>query len=180
MTFAHGTAYLQSFFIGDNLERFATDRFNEPRGLWFYLPIVMGGMLPWSIYLVALPWRSVANVVRRRRVLTAGEWRLLLWAFVPLLFFTASIGKQPRYILPVLPPLAILLAASIAVRLKPETTHRKAGITVATWMTSALYGALAILLWRARPLFINAHPAMSMVAVIAMAGAGVALGARAA
>jgi hypothetical protein len=41
MTMTHGTAYLQSFFIGDNLERFATDRFNEPRGLWFYIPILI-------------------------------------------------------------------------------------------------------------------------------------------
>src|SRR5690606_33121697 len=28
MTVVHGRAYLDSFFIGDNLERFATDRFN--------------------------------------------------------------------------------------------------------------------------------------------------------
>ena len=29
---------------------------------------------------------------------------------VPFVFFTVSIGKQPRYILPILPPLALLLA----------------------------------------------------------------------
>ena len=67
MTIEHGLPYLQGFFVGDNLERFATDRFNEPRGLWFYLPIVIGGMFPWSIYLVTLPWRSVAGIVRRQR-----------------------------------------------------------------------------------------------------------------
>ena len=117
MTLEHGTAYLQSFFVGDNLERFATDRFNEPRALWFYLPIVIGGMLPWSIYLLALPWRSAVRVARRQRRLTDVEWRLLLWALVPLLFFTISIGKQPRYILPVLPPLAILLARSMTTRI---------------------------------------------------------------
>src|SRR5688500_8232779 len=58
MTLHLGAAYLQSFFIGDNLERFATDRFNEPRAIWFYLPILIGGVLPWSFYLVVLPWRS--------------------------------------------------------------------------------------------------------------------------
>ena len=120
MTLEHGLPYLQGFFVGDNLERFATDRFNEPRGLWFYLPIVIGGMFPWSMYLVTLPWRSIAAIVRRQRRLTDVEWRLLAWAFLPLLFFTISIGKQPRYILPVLPPLAILLARSIAERIAED------------------------------------------------------------
>ena len=114
MTFEHGTAYLESFFVGDNLERFATDRFNEPRPVWFYIPIVIGGMLPWSMFLLILPLRSVRDVVSRRRGLAAAEWRLLLWALMPLLFFTISIGKQPRYILPALPPLAILLAHGIS------------------------------------------------------------------
>ena len=116
MTFEHGSAYLESFFVGDNLERFATDRFNAPRPLWFYLPIVIGGLLPWSMYAAILPWQSVRDVAWRRRPLTTEDWRLLAWAFIPLLFFTISIGKQPRYILPVLPPLGILLARSIVRR----------------------------------------------------------------
>ena len=46
-----------------------------------------------------------------------------MWAMVPLLFFTASIGKQPRYILPILPPLALLLAIAIrTARRRPTAT----------------------------------------------------------
>ena len=41
MTAEHGTAYLHSFFVTDNLERFATSRFNYPRPAWFYLPIIL-------------------------------------------------------------------------------------------------------------------------------------------
>ena len=44
MWFRHGNDYLQSFFVGDNFERFATDRFNDPRPWWFYLPVVAGGL----------------------------------------------------------------------------------------------------------------------------------------
>jgi len=182
MTLTHGTAYLQSFFIGDNLERFATDRFNEPRGVWFYVPIVIGGMVPWSMYMLVLPWRSLTEVLRRRRTLTDDEWRLLLWALVPLIFFTLSIGKQPRYILPVLPPLAIMVARAITVRLPPSplrgfgaASKPDRGLAVATWMTAVLYVAFAILLWRARPLFISAYPALSLMAVVVMGGAGVLL-----
>ena len=165
MTLEHGVPYLQSFFIGDNLERFATDRFNEPRGLWFYLPILVGGMFPWSIYLVTLPWRSFVAVARRRRRLTDVEWRLLAWACLPLLFFTMSIGKQPRYILPVLPPLAILLARSIMDRVRNVNQGAASGLAGATWATAAIYIVLAVLLYRAQPLFIAAYPMLTSIGI---------------
>jgi 4-amino-4-deoxy-L-arabinose transferase-like glycosyltransferase len=112
MTREHGSAYLASFFIGDNLERFATQRFNEPRPLWFYLPIVLAGMLPWSPYFALWVADGIA-AARRRVVPAAAVIRIALWAALPLLLFTASVGKQPRYILPMLPPLAIGVAAAI-------------------------------------------------------------------
>jgi 4-amino-4-deoxy-L-arabinose transferase-like glycosyltransferase len=174
MTAEHGAAYLRSFLIGDNLERFATARFNAPRSIWFYLPILIGGMLPWSMYLITLPWPSAVLVLRRRRQLTEAEWRLLLWAFVPLLFFTLSIGKQPRYILPVLPPLAILLARSIATRIARTSIGTQSGLAIATWATSALYAVLAILLYRARPILIGTYPLLTTTGIalfVASAGA---------
>ena len=54
MWLRHGNEYLQSFFVGDNFERFATDRFNDPRPWWFYVPVVAGGLLPWTP--LALVW----------------------------------------------------------------------------------------------------------------------------
>ena len=41
----HGWSYLSRFFITENLERFATTRYNEPRGLWFYPAIILTGLL---------------------------------------------------------------------------------------------------------------------------------------
>ncbi len=111
----HGNEYLQSFFVGDNFERFATDRFNDPRPWWFYLPVVAGGMLPWTP--LALVWLGpLVQFLTRRRDIGTIDLRLLMWAILPLAFYTLSVGKQPRYILPVLPPLALLLAASITER----------------------------------------------------------------
>ena len=165
MTATHGRAYLDSFFLGDNFERFATDRFNDPRPIWFYVPIVIGGMLPWGMYLLVLPWRRLAGVVRRTMRLTGEEWRLVIWAFVPLIFFTISIGKQPRYILPVLPPLAILLARSLMSRIEAPTAEGTRGLAIGTWLTAALYAALAVLLFRARPLFITVSPTVATLAI---------------
>lgn len=116
MTAEHGVAYLHRFFVGENLERFATPRYNVARPFWYYLPIVLGGLLPWSPLMVLWGGPVLRVAQRVRRVQPVELW-LLVWAAVPLLFFSVSIGKQPRYVLAVLPPLAILLAQAIARRL---------------------------------------------------------------
>ena len=175
MTLEHGTAYLESFFLSDNFERFATDRFNEPRPVWFYLPIVVGGLVPWAMFLLVLPWNAIREVARRQRRLSDEEWRLLIWAMAPLVLFTASVGKQPRYILPVLPPLAILLAGAIASRVRHSHEPDTRGLTVATWLTAAFYVMVAVLLYRARPLFITVYPSVTAFAIAAIAVAVVVL-----
>ena len=115
MWIRHGNEYLQSFFVGDNFERFATDRFNDPRPWWFYLPVVAGGLLPWTP--LALVWLGpITQFLRGRRAVGTIDLRLLMWALLPLVFYSISVGKQPRYVLPVLPPLALLLASSIVER----------------------------------------------------------------
>ena len=177
MTLMHGTAYLQSFFVADNLERFATTRFNGPRQVWYYVPIVMGGLLPWAIFLVVLLLRTLRDVAQRRRQLKDVEWRLVIWTLAPLVLFTASIGKQPRYILPVLPPLAMMLGLAIADRVaaaRAQSPQRE--LSVATLLTAAMFLLLTGLLYRARSLFIPAYPSITWAGIIAVACAGLALG----
>ena len=176
MTMAHGAPYLQSFFVADNLERFATTRFNGPREVWFYVPIVIGGLLPWAIFPLVLPWRTLRDLVRRRRTLTDLEWRLLIWTLAPLLLFTASVGKQPRYILPVLPPIAMMLGLAIADRVAASRdTASRRELSIAALATSAMFVAMAVLLYRARALFVSAYPSLTWAGIVAVACAGVAL-----
>ena len=113
MTATHGAGYLERFFIDENVERFATARYNDPRPFWFYLPIVVGGLLPWSP-LMLVWWRPLRRTLAGVRRIAPVEVWLGLWALAPLVFYSASIGKQPRYVLPILPPLAILLARAVS------------------------------------------------------------------
>jgi 4-amino-4-deoxy-L-arabinose transferase-like glycosyltransferase len=178
----HGTDYLTGFFVGDNFERFATDRFNDPRPWWFYLPIAAGGLLPWT--LLALAWVGpVLLFLTRRRDIGTLDLRLLLWAALPLVFFTLSVGKQPRYILPILPPLAILLASSVIERTSEwrsldgaRRRPRPNRTVVVGSLTGGLFlVALAALLYRAQPLFLNvsAFTTLVVAGIIAMAGLAV-------
>ena len=178
----HGTDYLTGFFVGDNFERFATDRFNDPRPWWFYLPIAAGGLLPWT--LLALTWIGpMLQFLTRRRDIGTVDLRLLLWAALPLVFFTLSVGKQPRYILPILPPLAVLLASSVIERTSEwrslDGARRRprpnGAVVMGSLMGGLFLAALAGLLYRAQPLFLNVSSfnTMFVAGIIAVAGLAV-------
>jgi 4-amino-4-deoxy-L-arabinose transferase-like glycosyltransferase len=172
----HGTSYLDSFFIGDNLERFATGRFNARRLPGYYLGVLLGGLLPWSAYAIALAPLSASRLRGLMRSMTAEEWRLVIWAAAPIVFFTVSVGQQPRYILPVLPPVAILLARALIGRVEDAVAGRPATqLRVATWLTAALLLSLAGLLVRGMPSLVAAEPALAWTAVIVAVAAAVAI-----
>ena len=173
----HGAAYLQSFFVADNLERFATTRYNDIRAIWYYVPILIGGLLPWTIYALVLPWRIVRDLIQRRRTLTDVEWRLVIWTLAPLLLFTASIGKQPRYILPVLPPIAMMVGVGIANRIAAASRGHVARVelTIATLGTAAMFVVMSALFYRSRILFVSAYPALTWIGIVVVAGAALAL-----
>ena len=179
MWLRHGNEYLQSFFVGDNFERFATDRFNDPRPWWFYLPVVAGGMLPWTP--LALVWLGpMTQFLRGRRAIGTIDLRLLMWALLPLVFYSLSVGKQPRYVLPVLPPLALLLASSIVERTQEwrgfegvrSMPRRAMPVVVGSLLSGVFFVTLAVLLYRAQPLLINVAAAYTTVASYAIAIAG--------
>jgi 4-amino-4-deoxy-L-arabinose transferase-like glycosyltransferase len=156
MVEAHGLWYLRHFFIGENVERFATDRYNDPRPFWFYVPVVLGGMAPWTP-LMALWLPPLREIARGTRAISPVEIRLAAWAAVPLLFYTASVGKQPRYVLPVLPPLAILLARAIARHVADRRRGEPARLLRAAGTASGLLLALCALgLWNLRPVLVAA------------------------
>lgn len=178
----HGSAYLDSFFVGDNLERFATDRFNEPRPWWYYGPVIVGGVAPWSPFLL-LGLGAAVRVLTGRGGPGSLETRLAIWAGAPLSLLTLSIGKQPRYVLPLLPPLALLLAHGIMERgrsrrgldggLYQQRPDR--GLQLACLASGAILMLAGALLWRARPLFVELPTWHSAVAAVVVALAGLAV-----
>ena len=172
MAVEHGTAYLDRFFIGENLDRFATARYNDPRPVWYYLPIVLSGMLPWSPFM--LMWaprlRRMARIGIARAVVGS---RLAWWAAAPLIFYTLSVGKQPRYILPILPPLAILLALAIRRHLSDGLDRRL--FSVCTGVAGVALVSIAGLVYRAQPLFVEWDSGWIFAAAGAIAASGLAV-----
>lgn len=113
--------FLRVFFLQHNLERFAIDRFHHEQPLWYYAPVMALAVMPWVALAARAFWDSVRTSisewkVRRNPVRYVGNPRtgdafpefLVLWAIFPIVFFSFSQSKLPGYILPSVPPIAIL------------------------------------------------------------------------
>jgi 4-amino-4-deoxy-L-arabinose transferase-like glycosyltransferase len=113
--------FVRSFFLEHNIERFATNRYAHHQPFWYYLAVGLIGLMPWTVVAVRAlvsatkaclaEWR-VRNDPKRylghSRAGDAFPEFLLLWAVVPVVFFSLSGSKLPGYILPARPPITIL------------------------------------------------------------------------
>ena len=106
--------YWRFFFWHEHIRRFAGEDAQHDAPWWYYLPLLVGFSLPW----VALLPPALKQAWQTRRQSNIAF--LLLWLWMPLIFFSLSKGKLPAYILPCLLPLALLLGHTLADRLKLE------------------------------------------------------------
>jgi hypothetical protein len=102
---------------------------------WFFLPIIVLTILPWSALLFALG-RDATLAKRARNWAGRPSVYFGCWTIFTLLFFSASKSKLPGYILPAVPPLLLLLAEA-ATRLRSRNDDSARGVAMglgATWL----------------------------------------------
>lgn len=97
-----GRRFIDVFILNHNVERFTTTIHRHPGPIWFYLPVLLVGLFPWS-------GLSVPALVRIEPRASQRDLFVLLWLVLPLVFFSLAGSKLPGYILPCVPPLAILM-----------------------------------------------------------------------
>jgi 4-amino-4-deoxy-L-arabinose transferase-like glycosyltransferase len=124
--------FFREFFLEHNLQRFATDRYQHVQPFWYYLVVVVLAVMPWTV----LAMRALVDGI----MTSVAEWRLrrlspkrslpnrpgdafpeflVLWALIPIVFFSFSQSKLPGYILPSIPPIAILTGDYLFRQRKP-------------------------------------------------------------
>lgn len=102
---AGGEAYGNAIFLSQTEER-VIQSFAHRRAWWWYLPFLPVLLYPYSLW--APLWKAAGRL--RRQPLDSGVRFALAWALPGLLVFTAISGKQPHYLLPLLPGCALLAA----------------------------------------------------------------------
>jgi len=103
--------YWNFFFWNEHIRRFAAEDAQHGEPLWFYLPVLLIGCLPWSGLLPPALRRAWTEKADPR------VGFLLIWLLLPLAFFSISRGKLPTYVLPCFTPLALLLAHGLVEQL---------------------------------------------------------------
>jgi len=159
----HGMIFVADFILQHHFARFLGNQYHHPQAVYFYVPVLAGLALPWTIFLVAAfvssrhwRWRG-DKAIDRLRVFS------LAWILLPLIFFSVSQSKLPAYILPVLPAVALLVGERVTCFLSAQRGHRVLKLT----------GTLLPLMLAAGSVYLHRHYGLSIL-VIAIAVAPLA------
>jgi 4-amino-4-deoxy-L-arabinose transferase-like glycosyltransferase len=169
--------FFDFYFIGEHLRRAFEPDFSHGEPIWFYLPVLVAGLAPWSLLVPFLTWRTMQPSAARRFCVVA--------AAVIVGAFTLASAKLIPYVLPALPPLAILIADGLAACAWPD--ERPAGalrspdsrILMESGPLLGLLGAGAIVVAIAAPSMRTPYAMLARPALFAI-GAVLALGGAAA
>jgi len=149
------------FFIREHFERFSSTVHGRYQPFWFFVPVLLGTMLPWSFFIpgaLVRAWRD-----RHHDEGQAGMY-LLVWTALIFLFFSKSHSKLIPYILPIFPSLAMLIGHRIDV-LSDGRGRQMKGAALALGLTLVVLGAAALgyaRLPQAVALLIDRFPAWSV------------------
>lgn len=130
--------FFREFFLEHNLERFATNKYQHEQPFWYYLGVIVLALMPWTVIAARAFWDGIQTSVAewrlrhstnsKRKVNRPGDAFpefLVLWALIPILFFSLSKSKLPGYILPSIPPITILTG---------DFLFRRRGIGLNRWV----------------------------------------------
>ncbi len=114
----NGFSFISIFFINQNLARYVSDVHHHEGPIYYFLGVLPGLLFPWCGWLTELMPAS-----KYRKILNWRTWHreslfLACWALFPVLFFSLSGSKLPGYILPSLPPVALLLGRRFSERIE--------------------------------------------------------------
>jgi 4-amino-4-deoxy-L-arabinose transferase-like glycosyltransferase len=139
-------SYAYEFLFKQNVMRFGTATLGHTWPGILFVPILLLGLIPWTIYLLPAMLRTTPQTWRSR-----GDkpQALFLWlaAIVPLVFFSFSKTKIAGYILPCFAPLAVLIGAVIAEWIGTEADDRlmRRGALALTAALVLMWGATVAL-----------------------------------
>ncbi len=99
-----------SYFIRvEHFRRFFAHNAQHHQPFWFFLPVLLVALLPWTFLFPGILRRLIQRGGRDPLVRLA-----LCWFFPPFLLLSASHGKLATYALPLLAPLSLLITLAMA------------------------------------------------------------------
>lgn len=101
----HGNVFIDTFLGFHNITRFTSPEHPELVSWYYYIPVLILGLFPWTPIAAQAVWSSLRKSGPENKTLLF----LNIWAFFIFIFFTVSQTKLVSYILPMYPPLAMII-----------------------------------------------------------------------
>jgi 4-amino-4-deoxy-L-arabinose transferase-like glycosyltransferase len=137
----HNPTFLRVFILQHNFERYLTPMFHHPQPFWFFIPITLLAILPWTVLLIPTA-RDALRLWREKGWHDSPAFFFACWVLFPIVFFSFSDSKLPSYILPSIPALALIVGITLA-RVIEEESALSTGVFVLlglTWIGLAAGG----------------------------------------
>ena len=112
----HGQLFVNGFLEANNVTRYLKAEHATTSPVWFFLPVLLAGFLPWTLALpgtLAMLWRQGRSEWDTKAA-NGPTLFLALWTLLVFGFFSASQSKLVTYIFPLYPALAVLMGAWLA------------------------------------------------------------------
>ncbi len=128
------------FFIHEHLERFLTKVHGRYQPPWFFIPVLLGCMFPWSLFLPV----TVHRLKRENTSSVSVPLKFLsLWVIVIFCFFSLSGSKLAPYILPVFPAVALLIGRMLSIACEEGGNALKGNVRAIALIT-VIFGLVVI------------------------------------
>ena len=130
------------FFIHEHFARFLTTAHQRVEPWWFFLPLLLLGVLPWCWVVAGAgvrAWRDTGPNSQAANPQFKPLRFLLIFAVLTLAFFSASGSKLAPYIMPMFPPLAAIVGVHVA---GEESFMRRAAFVVGAIVAIVAVGLL--------------------------------------
>lgn len=101
----NGPIFLHTLFIEQQVQRFISPSLQHVQPWWFYFLWLPAALFPWTPVMFLLVRRNLYSDKRLQLLLAVAAWTFV--------FFSKSPNKLPGYLLPSLPPLAILAGVAL-------------------------------------------------------------------
>lgn len=103
--------FFHYFFVEQQFSRFiANGQYNNQSPGWFYIPIVLVGLIPWSVFFFQALYQHIKSIFQNYKH-HANELYLVIWFIFIFTFFSIPKSKTLGYILPVFPAAALLIGS---------------------------------------------------------------------
>lgn len=103
--------FFHFFFIYEHFQRYALSGHSRAGAWWYYLPILLLGLMPWTPALLATLFRRGDG--QSKPATFRADWFCAAWALSVIVFFSVSRSKLPAYVIPAFPAIAMLFACRL-------------------------------------------------------------------